>query len=100
MIIPTPYILPQQHHQPSIHIFELSLPPLLHNLHLDVLVHDLIGDRIVPLPLQIHSLPLFFSHQIDLIVLIRHQGPLFGLAAVHDSIDRVIFLPASEFGLG
>lgn len=65
-----------------------------------MLVQQLIRDRVVPLPFQVHRLTLLLGHQMYLVLFVLHQAPFFVLAAVHDSIDGVVFLPSPQFGLG
>lgn len=79
-------------------IFKLVLPALS-QLHLDVLLHHLVGCRVVPLPLQVHRLSLLFGHQTDLVVFVVDHAPLFVFSSVHDCEDGVVCLPSFELGL-
>ena len=57
-------------------------------------LYSFLTGGMIPFPFQIHSLPLFFRHQTDLIVLVLDHAPFLIFAPVHDCVDGVVLFAA------
>lgn len=76
----------------SVKILKLTFPLLFIVIHEGMAFNDLLIHRVIPLPLQINSLPLLLRHQTNLKILILHNRPLISLTSNMQSSDINIFL--------
>lgn len=73
-------------------ILELIFPAFPVQFSLHVLVQSLLGDLVVPFPLQVHSLSLFLGHKTNWEILVLYHTELLVLSSCPSGRNGVILL--------